>query len=566
MKRVKWLQTTWQRRANRQGFTLVEILVVLSILVILFGMLFAPMMAGLDMATTGRAQANLQDTARRVAEQMRRELADAMYVYPLPTILTGPDSSVTDYSQIVFVPPAADPATGEILTPRRPRFDASTGETVVTRYFVKPPDLSAAREYDETNPFVLVRQEGLYRYNNTTGEYEFGSIDPDTTAFVVNLPLTENALTPRENYDLPATTTICGNPACRQMVVGYVGICPNCAGTDLHYLHRNVQFVPERLTGEALAAQQDNTVYVARHGNWMGRPNNGTAELPSAALPLTESELQPRLVAYRWSGSSYTDIALDSFSTVRNNITVKWNSAAGKVLVGDWHTAAVTVDLSTPPGAQDGTYWPVTSGADVYDSSGSLSTGTATAALRPVYPQAPTSWGLPRMPIAFRIEPGLSDGTSLVAAKLVPGSTRVTVMAGAGSDIRRAQYTRVQTVDQSAIGSHQYAEYLDGNQRGGEVRFNLLAPPSPDQFSGLTSFTIYVSYYFRRNFDPASNRDDVVYADYSTGEIINISVIPQRYVELESYSSTGENMVVPADLPLGGAPVRMQAVVRNASR
>jgi prepilin-type N-terminal cleavage/methylation domain-containing protein len=50
---------------RRAGFTLVEVLVVLAILVILFGLLFAPMMAGMDMATQGRIQARLQDTARQ---------------------------------------------------------------------------------------------------------------------------------------------------------------------------------------------------------------------------------------------------------------------------------------------------------------------------------------------------------------------------------------------------------------------------------------------------------------------------------------------------------------------
>jgi prepilin-type N-terminal cleavage/methylation domain-containing protein len=556
------------RRQLRRGFTLVEILVVLAILIILFGMLFAPMMAGLDMATSGRAQANMQDTARMVAEQMRRELADAMYVYPLPTIMTGADSAVTDYSQILFVPPASDPDSGEVLSPRQPRFDPVSGETIVTRYFVKPPDLSNDREYDETNPFVLVRQEGLYRYNSTSGQYEFGSIDPDSSDFVVGLPLTENALTPRENYDLPATTTICGDDACRQMVVGYVSVCPGCGGTDLHYLHRNVQFVPERVTGEALAAQQDNTVYVARYGSWMGQPNNGTVELSGGGLPMAEAELQPRLVVYRWNDTSqtYTDIALDSFSSIRSNIRLRWNSAAGKVLMGAWHTVAVEVQLNHAPGAADGTYWPVKIGDDEYDSSGSLSGGMVTAPLRPIYPQAPTRWGMPRMPVAFRIEPGLSDGNSSVAAKIVPESTRVTVVAGGSGDFQRAQYTRVQTIDQSALGTHQYGEYFDSDQRGGEVRFNLMSPPSPDQFGSLDSMTIYVSYYYRRNFDPVSNRDDVVYGDYSTGEVINLTIIPQRFVELESYSSTGDNLVVPADLPLGGVPVRMQAVVRNASR
>lgn len=554
---------------NQRGFTLVEVLVVLAILVILFGLLFAPMMAGMDMATNGRALARLQDAARLASEQMRRELADAMYVYPPPTINVG-TGVVTDYSQIVFVPPARD-VNGSILTPRQPRTDPVTGQILVTRYYVRPPSTANGAVYDASNPFTLVRQEGLYRLNPATGQYEFGSVDPSTNSFVVGRALSENVLMPDENYDIPATTTICLN--CGQMVVGYVDKCPNCGSTDLVYLHRDVQFTPDRISNEALAPSQNDSVYTASHGNWMGTPDNGTVFLSNTPLSSTASEMQPRLVAYQWetltgppATSGYTQIALDTATSVRSNIKLRWNSAAGTVQIGEYHTSHISADLSSPPTALAGTYWPITVDGDKYNSNGQLSSGTPTSPLVPIYPAPPTQWSEPRMPIAYQIEPGRSDGTTLIPAKIVPNSSSVVVTATSGNNIRRAQYTLVQNINQSELGPQEYGEYLLDNQRGGELRFDRFSPPSPDLFdlSQISAFDIYITYYYRRNFDPVSNRDDVLYANYSTGEVINLTVIPQRYTDLDTLPSGGK--VVPANLPLGGVPIHTQAVIRNAQR
>lgn len=551
---------------GRSGFTLVEVLVVLAILVILFGLLFAPMMAGMDMATTGRAQARLQDTVRLTAEQMRRELANAMYVYPPPSYASS-SGQVTDYSQLVFVLPASD-SSGNPLTPRQPR--TQNGEFLVTRYYVQPPTVTASRAYDETNPFVLKRQEGLYRFNAALGRYEFGSLDPDNgNAFTVGRSMSENAITPKENYDIPASSTLCLD--CQQLEIGYVAACPGCSGTNLLYLHDDVKFQPERIVGEALVPSENNTRYSARHGNWMGTPNNGTVALAAQALSDTAPELQPRIVAYRWESGGYRQIALDSFTaSVRSSIALRWNTTNGQVQVGDWCTAKVHVDASTDPGTA---YWPLTitvsgsSGSgDTYDSTGAL-TGTQTTPLVPIYPQVPGNWNEPRMPIAYRLDPGYADGTTSVAAKLVPGSTRVFVSAApaSGTGGNRGEFTRAE-LSQTDLAEGQYAERLGDDRTWGEVQFSRFTPPSPDRYAGMSLplFDLYVSFYYRRNFDPTTNKDDVIYADYSTGEIINITLIPQRFTDLEPYRAGLPNLVLPPDLPLGGVPVHTKAVVANA--
>ena len=320
----------------RQGFTLVEVLVVLAILVILFGLLFAPMMAGLDMAQTGRQMQQMQQTARMVAEQMRRELSDAVYVYPLPTIMTA-SGPVINYSTVLFVPPDRDPNTSQnqLVSPTRPRhhwrWDGTLGEYVdtgrilVTRYIVKPPDRE--REYDENNPFVLYRQEGFLEFNDTTGEYEFGSED-DSNVFQAGLPVAENALTPRINYDIPATSTVCLD--CGRVEVGYVATCPDdgCAGENLLYLHRGMQFYPERIRGEKLQVADNHTAYQARHGNWMGTSRYLQQAWGGSALTDIETGLQPRIAAYRWDSVSqgYTQVALDTFSGLGGEVGLRWDA------------------------------------------------------------------------------------------------------------------------------------------------------------------------------------------------------------------------------------------------
>jgi len=551
---------------GRGGFTLVEVLVVLAILVILFGLLFAPMMAGMDMASQGRIQSRLQDVARQAAEDVRRELLEAVYVYPPPSYLVG-GTSVTDYSEIAFVPADTD-AAGNVITPRRPRVFTYGGhsEYLVVRYCVKPPDTSSGRVYDETNPFVLMRQEGLYRWNAALGRYVFGSVDTTDGTFYAGRALSENSLTPREDYDIPATTTICLDD--NTMHVGYVPECPNDNSTNLVYLHDDVKFQPERVMGEALAARENNTFFEARHGNWMGRPNNGSVVL-TASLPQSESELHPRLLLYRWNGSSYNNIALDTYNSVPARQVLRWNSATGTVQLGDWRTVRVTV---TNPAATlaTGEYYSLDIEGDTYNASGS---GTQTQPVAPIYPKPPTQWGEPAAPIGYRINPEYSDGAG-GTAKVVPGSVRVrwtSTFQGSVGPAQVAQFTPVQEVSQADLGRLEFSEFMPANQLWAEARLNRYDPPGPQQFdptvrSSLDQMWIEITYYYRRNFDPTDYRDDVVYADYSTGDIINITLIPQRYLELQPYRDGLPNLVVPSDLPVGGVPVRTQAVLLNARR
>lgn len=575
-------------RDNRRGFTLVEVLVVLSILVLLFALLFAPMMVGLDMVTDGRIRTNMQDALRMTMEQMRRDVSDAAYVYPVPTIrLAGDngtlgdadDEAVTDYSQIVFVKAQRD-GNGKLLTPVRPAMiswddgGVTRYDMAAIRYLVKLLDTSL--EWSVANPFALYRQEGIYVWDDAEQGYVFGSRD-STGTFEPGVPDKENIMTPKTGADIPPTSTVC--MACGASSVGYLDECPeDCGGTvaDLVYLHSGVKFAPERIEGDTLSASEHNTLYTAKRGNWMGFGNNGTIFLPDTALSNLDSQMQPRIVLQRYdeTANSYSQVALDSYSTTRSGVNVRWNAAAGTVRIGDYETVRVSVaaaDLASPPSRGGNSFFPITvtdrdnpANTDSYNATGVCAGGRLTSIV-PIYGALPGAWQDPLMPIAFAVYPDDADGTaSSVAAKVVPASVyvRITAVQTDGT-VRRAEYSLTEATDQEQIGEFQFAQYQAPDDRQCEVRFNRWSPPSPEAFSSLSEYYIDIIYYYRRNFDPVTNRDDMVVVDYSTAELLNVNLKLNQFTDPEPYKSGETALVVPSDVKINGVTMHSQIEVRN---
>jgi prepilin-type N-terminal cleavage/methylation domain-containing protein len=98
---------------RQSGFTLVEILVAMALMMILFGMLLYPVVQSMRYFRTTTARADAQTVARNALDVMAREIAAAMYV----------QLDMEDNSTIAFIPPLrVDPndSTSEIVTPPRP--------------------------------------------------------------------------------------------------------------------------------------------------------------------------------------------------------------------------------------------------------------------------------------------------------------------------------------------------------------------------------------------------------------------------------------------------------------
>ncbi len=70
-----------KNNGRKKGFTLVELLVVMAISVIILGLLFGPIIQGLNLSSRTRAMVGAQDAARFGLERITRELSQATFVF-----------------------------------------------------------------------------------------------------------------------------------------------------------------------------------------------------------------------------------------------------------------------------------------------------------------------------------------------------------------------------------------------------------------------------------------------------------------------------------------------------
>ncbi|MFQ6096328.1 MAG: PilW family protein [Armatimonadota bacterium] len=559
--------------AEKAGFTLIEVLVVLAILVILFGLLIVPMMSGLDMASSGRRAIRLQETQRFAMEQMRRDLADAMYIYPTLRVRTaGPngvlgdadDQAVADTSQIVFVPPARDPATGQVYEPLRFEIvpNRVPAQPLNVRYAVAPAvdDLDGdpsngyqGPHYSEDNPFVLYRMQGAYDHltglfwDDQNGNRQWDAGEGEYTV--------RTALTPKQGFDIPVSQTVCMTcggsfPAYQAAYVpgpstpnDDTRVCPSCGSPYLVYLHRSLAITGKRVSGEVLHKRGDAVVYCASQSHWDGYqgitqvndprvvtdPTRFVVGLPHP-LDATDtvgyaSGIDPRICVYTYSPSATLDprqatadtLVYDSYgwdAPREPDLGLVYDAQQGQVRFGMTDLVALDGAETVPPHASAGL--------------GVLSV------LRVA--------GAPPKPYAFRLTPPQDTTPPILPTKVVLTSIRVWVAEpgcaadadGDGWPDPCVEYKRTTNNHPDEIGLREFWAGIDPYTGDAEIRFNRFR--FNDTFNPRRQFLgIDVQYVYRRNFfrdlPPPGDLsrgvyelDHVVKADYTTRRELNISM------------------------------------------
>jgi prepilin-type N-terminal cleavage/methylation domain-containing protein len=586
---------------QRRGFTLVELLVVLAILVLLFGLLFAPMMTSLDMAREGQARAEMQNTARYAMEEVRRTIGNAVYVMPLDIVepAADPTRAYANLSTITVASPRRN-VSGVLMSPLQPetRPNAATGEAWLEaiRFTVHPRSGRIVRFDDDPatqalyppgttksislpssgtmyapvpeDPFVLYRQVGVWYLDPAVGKHRFGSFD-SAGSFIPNEPISENALTFGDGYDVQCSASVCDN--CGTRFAGFRSYdypCLSCAAQTpgYTYLFDGVKFAPHRVAGEQLAKRPDGTVYSARQPAWVGSSYRDP-DLPYDPCPqLSPRKLDPRVLVYRYDtsipGYDTGNPEYDSYAAppaLRGNpqLTVSWSADAGAVKFGRFFRQIVTLT----------------------DTNGNVNVATQDdeATITPIRPVGSTV-----VPTGYRIEPD-------PAAVILPNSVKVRAVANlTGGGMRWFDLVQTDQYQQSQIGRWQFAvrralppsnwaSWLpDEWATEMDILFSdrpVIGPPGVAKFAALgmnvDSVDVYIQYWARRNADLFSAnptaRDDIVCVDYHTRGVLDVTLAVSEFVDY--MEDIDGNKTVPAPPPYTEQAVLHDTVaVRNAGR
>jgi len=445
------------------------VLVVLGILVVLFALLFVPMTSSLNMITSGRTQAEMQQRLRLAMEQVQRDLAEAIYVYPpeliriagAGTAYSGDDVFLVNYSVLSLVLPAKE-AGGQAKQPLQPVFQSVPGGgqlPVVTRYAVHTKD-TAIRRWPAGSPgnpgprdkyfmvsagpgpestFQLYRQQGFCIYDADLGTYTFGSytdLNGDGTVapteFVIDRPNAENALTPRSGADVVCTGTICRDNG--KVEKGWVEVNLNDVANpsddtldtppdptwtpQVVYQFDNVQFRPERVVDETMQPSPDWGTYRASRGSWLGLLNDGSISLFDIVWGVNPQwincpELNPRIVVRRWDAGAgaYANVVLDTDALDPSQPPP--SADVNNLLTLRWNSQAGTVLVAdSVPTLDQAPNDPGVMFQTSSDPGLSMWPLTSRPDLLPEYPPSPQAVTDPRVPVGYVLDPWQAEGVA----------------------------------------------------------------------------------------------------------------------------------------------------------
>jgi prepilin-type N-terminal cleavage/methylation domain-containing protein len=177
---------------RNKGFTLVEMMVTLVIMMMLFGIIFVPLNQAFNFFHLGQTRTNLQQAARQALEQISSDLRTAVRVFPndiTPGITTEApyiegtacsDTRRANLSRIDFIPARKD-NEGSVILPVQP---ARYLVTYYGRRLTVDRSDRAEPAYDAiTNPIILFRaQSAIYNGDESLVEASSGVANIDISS------------------------------------------------------------------------------------------------------------------------------------------------------------------------------------------------------------------------------------------------------------------------------------------------------------------------------------------------------------------------------------------------
>ena len=514
------------------GFTLIEILVTISLIILLMFLVGYPILTGFAFMEKGVARADAQSAARLAIDAMTRELAEAMYVFDLPV----------GGIFVAFLPARSwSPAAADQKAPIEPQASA-------IRYWraLRDPALEywPFYSFDSANPNKPVNPEYLARsvialptarddpWNNSSealtraafwyaGGYSYGgetwpTAQPGYPWLEAVRQFGAGPPPPQEAYDLY-----------RELAVG---LTPN----NVDYNVPSAGFSPARITEEALvpwtsAFPRDYSRYRARYPLWadFAQWDPGASNFALMGLiklyryePYTDTDGNGRYDL----GEPFTDLNGDG----------KWDRALAYQTAVDATNGEVwVVRVSDGSRLYNIGAYPQRNVGDANQAECAFGIDYDRGEVRFDFPaQEPpiTSTGASRY--------SLSTAAGLTDAVVVNGSTSVWVRdPSTGATTYYNLYAYAPPLDPSKIGADEYAV------EGTDVVFNATSPPA----AGLE---INVTYRYRNNPE-----NQLVVATYATKAIVNISLtVSKRDIAARTPAASRQDVTLVAKVKLKNVP------------
>ena len=206
--RVSAIRNPQSAIRNQRGFTLIEVTVTATILLILLGFLFIPTLTAFNLFHVSQAKGEVQGDVRFAMEQMSRELSQAVEVrlYQTPTDYDNNPLTNENYDRISFRMPARDSSSGQVQLPLRPDHHTTALNTGNLPYWItyyrRPANMPPAvynPSDPEANPLVLYRVEFTPTGTRWETAVDLASTATAPVACLTDAPWTHTAVTAVED-------------------------------------------------------------------------------------------------------------------------------------------------------------------------------------------------------------------------------------------------------------------------------------------------------------------------------------------------------------------------------